>query len=224
MYPEDRVLVGVMTRPGDLQIAREQHWYRIPQSSAPRGIDADYIAFYLTGKFDDALKWGIRYYARRVGHELVRRRELLPAEATHPRAEQAYYKIQLGPLLEKTPPIASTKWRRITFIQTTWDRFQAAREIKDLYSKDPQFVDRIYHALRETGLRPMRDYRLEQGGTKYKVDLAIICKQGIVAATTGEGPPDSYLLGSEDLKLTLNTLRQAVIGYGGLRTLDAPLE
>ncbi|MBN1287303.1 MAG: hypothetical protein JXB47_18025 [Anaerolineae bacterium] len=223
MYPEDRVLVGVITRPEDLEIARMQRWYRIPQHSAPRGVDADYIAFYLTKAFGE-LKYSIPYYAQRVGHELARRRDLLPGEPEHPNAEQPYYKIQLGPLLEKMPPITSERWRRVTFIHTTWDRFRAATEIKDLFSKDPKFVDRVYHALRETGLRPQRNYRFEQGGRQYKVDIAVICEKGVVAATTGEGPPDSYLLHGGDIKSTLETLRQAVISCGGLRTLDAPLE
>lgn len=224
MYPEDRVLVGVMNRPKDLEIARSQQWYRIPQHSAPRGVDADYIAFYLTKALGDDLKWSIPFYAQRVGHELVRRIDLLPDEPAHPNAEQPYYKIQLGPLLEKTPPIVSERWRRITFIHTTWDRFRAAEDVKDLFSKDPKFVDRVYHALRETGLRPQRNYRLEQGGKKYKVDIAVVCEQGVVAATTGEGPPDSYLLNGDDVKSTLENLRQAVISCGGLRTLDIPLE
>jgi hypothetical protein len=223
MYPEDRVLVGVMNRPKDLEIAREQRWYRIPQGKAPRGVDAEYIAFYFTTEFGD-LKWGIHYYARRTGHELVLRRDLLPDEPEHPRADQPYYKIQLGPLVTKEPPIMSGSWRRITFIHTTWDRFQAATEIKDLFSKDSRFVDRVYHALRESGLHPRRDYRFEQGGTSYKVDIALVCEDGVIAATTTEGPPDSYLLRGPDVQATIETLRRAVTACGGLRTIDVPLE
>lgn len=224
MYPEDRVLVGVMTRPKDLEIARAQRWYRIPQDKAPRGVDAEYIAFYFTAAFGDALKWGIHYYARRAGHELVRRRDLLPDEPDHPRADQPYYKIQLGPLQRKTPPITNQSWRRVTFIHTTWDRFQAARDIKDLLSADPRFVDRVYHALKETGLRPVRNYRYEQGGDEYRVDIALLCEKGVIAATTGEGPPDGFLLGGADLRATIETLRRAVIDCGGLRTIGVPLE
>ncbi len=224
MYPEDRVLVGVVTRRADLETARAEGWYRIPQASAPRGVDADYLAFYCTAKCGDDLKWAIRYYARRTGHEMVRRRDLLPGEPDHPRADAPYYKIQLGPLQEKIPPIVSEKWRRITFIQTTWDRFQAAREINDLFSKDRRFVDRVYHALQEGGLRPKRNYRYQQGGGTYHVDIAVVCEEGVVAATTGEGPPDSYLLTESDLEATLETLREAVIRCGGLRTIDVPLE
>ena len=78
MYPEDRVLVGVMPHPRDLEIAREQHWYRVPEKHAPTGIHAEYVAFYFTKAFGVDLRWAIHFYARRTGHELVRRINLLP--------------------------------------------------------------------------------------------------------------------------------------------------
>ena len=85
-------------------------------------------------------------------------------------------------------------------------------------------MDRVYHALRESGLRPRRNYRYEQGGSSYKVDIAIVCERGVVAATTGEGPPDSHLLRGSDVRTTLEALRRAVVACGGLRTIDVPLE
>ena len=59
MYPDDRVLVAVMNRPQDLQIAREQGWYRVPAARAARGIFFEYVAFYLTAAFEE--KWSIPY-------------------------------------------------------------------------------------------------------------------------------------------------------------------
>ena len=121
MHPEDRVLVAVMTRPQDLEIARHQRWYRVPERYAPRGIYFEYVAFYLTAAFGDE-RWSIPYYARCLGHELAARRDLLPGEPDHPRAGEPYYKLQLGALQRREPPIPSHRWRRITFIHTTWDR------------------------------------------------------------------------------------------------------
>jgi hypothetical protein len=62
------------------------------------------------------------------GHELVRRRDLLPDEPDHPRADEGYYKLQLGPLKQLELPIYSLRWRRITFIEISWDRFTAATD------------------------------------------------------------------------------------------------
>ena len=51
MYPEDRVLVTYMPKPADFAIVQTQGWYRIPKQHAPKGIHAEYIAFYFGRQF-----------------------------------------------------------------------------------------------------------------------------------------------------------------------------
>ena len=97
MHPDDRVLVAVINRLQDFEIARDQGWYRLPEHKAGRGAFFEYVAFYFTSAFHEQ-KWAIHYYARSLGHELVTRRELLPDESDHPRAGEPYYKLQLGTL------------------------------------------------------------------------------------------------------------------------------
>jgi hypothetical protein len=189
MYPEDRVLVAVMNRLSDFEIARDQAWYRVPAQKVLRGVSFEYVAFYFTAAFADH-KYAVHYYARRLGHELVTRRELLPDEPDHPRAGERYYKLQLGPLQKREPPIVSLRWRRISFIHTTWDRFQAAEEINDLFAEGEEFVDRLYHALREEGLVPERQYPLREAGVAYVADLAVPCREGVLGidvSDTGSG-------------------------------------
>jgi len=142
MYPEDRVLVGVINHKRDFELAQQERWYRIPCDRAPRQIDAAYMAFYFSRSFKDQ-NGGIHYFAQRLGHELARRRDLLPHEPDHPRAERLYYKIQLGAMEAKQPPILNPAKRPITFIITTWDRFTVAHTIEDLYSMDDRFVERV---------------------------------------------------------------------------------
>lgn len=185
MHPDDRVLVAVMNRPQDLEIAQQQGWYRIPERHAPRGVFFEYVAFYLTAAFGEE-RWSIPYYARCLGHELLARRELLPAEPDHPRAGEPYYKLQLGRLQRREPPIPSHRWRRITFIHTTWDRFEAAQEINDLFAEGGEFVDRIYHALRDAGIAPERRYPVREAGAEYILDLAVPCREGVVAVEIEE--------------------------------------
>jgi hypothetical protein len=186
MYPEDRVLVAVVTRPKDFQVARDQGWYRLPEKKAPRGMFFEYVAFYFTAAFGEQA-YAVHYYAPRLGHELVTRRELLPDEPDHPRANERYYKLQLGPLQRREPPIVSLRWRRITFIHTTWDRFEAAREINDLFVEGDEFVDRLYHALREEGLAPERHYPIREKGIEYVANLAVPCRKGVLTlGVTGE--------------------------------------
>lgn len=137
--PDARVLVCLINNPRDLEIARWDHWYRIPVKRAPSEYLADYLAFYLTEKFGDE-KWAIHEYAAVRGHELVRRVDLFPNEPDHPRADALYYKMQLGPLQRLPRPIPSLRWRRITFIQTTGDRLMNALEIGELTAPSDRFV------------------------------------------------------------------------------------
>lgn len=146
MFPEDRVLVGVINRVRDLHYARDEHWYRIPKAQMPLGVNAEYLAFYLSRAFKEQ-NGGICYFAGMRGLELVRRVDLLPNEPNHRSASSEYYRIALGELQVKDPPVLNPTRRRIAFIYTTWDRFVLAREIRDLYSDANFYVDRAYHAL-----------------------------------------------------------------------------
>ncbi len=148
MYPEDRVLVAYVPTPADLRLIVEEGWYRIPQSAAPKGLHAEYFAFYLGSAFGPE-KWAIHHYAQRLGHELAVRRNLFPNELDHARADQLYYKVQLGPLQRLARPIMSLHWRRVTFIHTTWDRLVTAVEINDLLLDGDAYVDRAFAILRE---------------------------------------------------------------------------
>ena len=131
MNPDDTVLVAVLNNERDFAIARDEGWYRIPAERAPEGIHAQYLALYQTKSFgDDA--FAIHYYARINGVELLKRRELFPAELDHPRVDQAYYRLSIGALVRLPHAIISRKWRRIIFLVTTGERFQKAWEVNDL--------------------------------------------------------------------------------------------
>jgi hypothetical protein len=142
------MLVGVMPAKKDFEIARLLGWYRIPLRMAPKIVDVDYIAFYQTGVFGEGERWQITRFAVVKGVELTTRRELMRDEPDHPRADEEYYKIQLGPLQTRSAPIKAEKWKRITFLYTTGDLFNQARIINDLVvrSDDRQV---LWRALRE---------------------------------------------------------------------------
>jgi hypothetical protein len=124
---------------------------------------------YFTKVFKDD-KWAIHYYAAIQGHELVARRDLFPAEPDHPRAGQWYYKLQLGPLEHKLPPIVANRRRRVTFIVTSGDRFMNAHEINDLFEQASS-VGQLYVKLREMGIEVEREWLISQKGITYVVDL-----------------------------------------------------
>lgn len=182
MYPEDRVLIAYLPEPRDFELLKRESWYRIPEKRAPKGLYAEYLAFYFGRKFGDQ-KWAIHYYARQRGHELVRRIDLFPDQSEHPRALDFYYKIALGPLQQLSTPIVSLHWRRVTFIHTTWDRFQDAREINDLMIMGGEYVDRVYAALRDRGVLVERNYQAKEESSIYEVPLYVKCIQGRVDIT-----------------------------------------
>jgi hypothetical protein len=151
MLPYDRVLVAIMNSQRDWALVQDEGWYRIPVKHAPEGSPHfDWLAFYFTKTFGEN-RWAIHYYAPIEGHELVTRRDLFPSELNHPRAGQWYYKLQLGPLQHKIPPIVSARWRRVTFIVTTGDRFMNAHEINDLFEQESP-AGQLYVRLKELSI------------------------------------------------------------------------
>ncbi|MEA3377226.1 MAG: hypothetical protein U9R72_13635 [Chloroflexota bacterium] len=209
-YPSDPVLVGVMNSRRDFALARDEGWYRIPEERAPESAtEAVVLAFYFTKAFGDE-KWAVHYYAPVEGHELVRRRDLLPGEADHPRADDPYYKLQLGPVMKLDEPIPSLRWRRVTFIESTWDRFSAAEEINDLYASG---ADGLYVTLKDEKLHPEREFVLREDDAEYVVDMAIPCRQGTVCVALGDRPAPRDALRDPDP----DEIREAVEALGGER-------
>ena len=168
------VLVAVLNNEADLQRADEEGWYRIPQRRAPRRIAADFLAFYQTGAFGEQPQaCTVTYYATTRRYHLLTRRELLPQAEHHPRADDYYYRIDIGPLQKLACPIPSATLRRITFIHTTLERLTSAGDVRDLYVRDDPF-ERLWLTLREHGLRPLRN-RIIEG---YPVDITLRARGG----------------------------------------------
>jgi hypothetical protein len=115
---------------------------------APKVVDVDYLAFYQTGAFGDSRRWQIDRFAEVKGYELTTRGELMRDEPDHPRANEEYYKIQLGPLQTREAPIKADKWKRITFLYTTGQLFNRAKIINDLVVKSDE-RDILLNILRE---------------------------------------------------------------------------
>ncbi len=159
LVPTSLVLVCLLPAPRDLEIARLLGWYRIPLRTAPKVVSVDYLAFYQPGSFGE--RGGrIEYVAEVKGHELTTRAELLRDEADHPRANEEYYKIQVGALEKLPQPILAEKWRRITFFYTTGEYLLRAKSVNDLIVQSDE---------RQTLWRSLRERA--ENEQLYKVDL-----------------------------------------------------
>jgi hypothetical protein len=146
------ILVGLLPKPRDMEIARLLGWYRVPLRSAPKVINVDYLAFYQAGAFGEDHRWRIETFAEVRGNELTTRGELLRDEPDHPRAREEYYKIQIGPLEALPHPILAGRWRRITFLYTTGELLRRARTVNDLVVRSEE-REILWHSLRERALK-----------------------------------------------------------------------
>ncbi len=221
MFAEDRVLVGVINRKRDLEIVLGERWYRIPQNQMKRGINAEYIAFFLSKAFGER-NGGIHYFADRKGVELLYRRDLLPQEPNHPRANEAYYKIQLGTIHPKVPPVLNTSRRTLSFVYTTWDRFVNATQIRDLYSKEDYFVDRIYHALRNVGVSAERLWSSEYRNAPAR--LRVLCENGTFTASTQPEDGSMYLDNKHHEDTILAEILAEIAKQGGPVMINVPMD
>jgi hypothetical protein len=159
--PESRVLVAYLPSPRDLELAESKRWYRIrSREMADRlrgGISGfSYLAFYQPKSFGQE-KYCVRRYALVQAVHEVRRMELLPDQPDHPRAQDLYYKLELGPLQVLDRPVVSQRPRRILFIPTTWEKLQVSREINDLFIGS-RIENLLYRRLRELELTPEREW------------------------------------------------------------------
>jgi hypothetical protein len=153
---QERVLVAVVPSARDWAQVCAERWYRIPLARAPRHIAADYLAFYHL-KCIAATRWTIPCYAPIRGYQVLSRRALLSEEPNHPRADALYYRIDIGDLVALPQPIPSARLRRITFIETTLPRLLQAREVGDLWLRQPPSLGR-WRALQLGEPGPARAY------------------------------------------------------------------
>ena len=185
----------------------------------------DYLALYQTGKFGED-KWAINYIAPVRGHELTTRAQLLRTQPNHPRADEPYFKIQIGPLERLEQPIPSRAWRRLTFLYTTGEHLLRAQELNDLIVQSEE-RERLWKALRERGLQPERQYERELGG---EIDLAVLCalgKLGIMLNEPEDKPRAIHDAGgwhyltiptaavNAELPVVMQTIEQQVAKLGG---------
>jgi very-short-patch-repair endonuclease len=174
------VLVAIMNRLLDFAVARDQHWYRIPVSSADKwlknGWPPRWLAFYQTKVFGvDA--FAVNYYSRVLDVREVYRWQLFPDQPRDAKAMQRYYQLILSPLQRLPRPIISRRLRRIVFIPTTWHRFAGAEEINDLYDESP-LEDRLWAELKRLRIGAERQEFVTIKGRNYALDFAVYCVTG----------------------------------------------
>ncbi len=212
---ETPALVALVPSKRDWRIVRREHWYRIPTAAAPEGIErVRWLAFYLPAVFGED-RWKVSWLGRVRAATTAVRRELIPSEPGHPRADQPYWKLELGSLERLPRPIPSARRRRVVFIPTSLERLRAAGEINDLYRTSP-IEDRLYWRLRDAGGEPERQFFVRDADTDLGafVDIALFCRAGRIAV---ECDGDRWHANPE--RAELDRLRDNALVAGGWRVL-----
>lgn len=176
----EQVLVAIMKDRLDFEIARDQHWYRIPVTSADKWIGdrwpPAWLAFYQTKIFGSEA-YAVRYYSQVLHIKRRFRWQLFPDQPHDKKSQREYYQLILSPLQQLPEPILSRRWRRITFIRTKWDRFIAAAEINDLYDESP-LEDRLWVEMKRLQMPAERQVFVRADQRDYALDFALYCASG----------------------------------------------
>ncbi|MCZ6679412.1 MAG: DUF559 domain-containing protein, partial [Candidatus Poribacteria bacterium] len=85
--------------------------------------------------------------------------------------------LEIAPLQRLSGSIPSQRLRRVTFILTTWEKFQNAQEINDLFHTSP-LEDRMWDGLKRMRIEAERQYEIREPGANYYLDFAVKCKDG----------------------------------------------
>jgi hypothetical protein len=191
------VLIVVVKQPADLNRAIQERWYRIPMNRAPSRTAAEFLAFYQTGAFPLGERYLIRWMAPVRGYFLATRRQLIPEEPDHPRADEQYYKVSLGEPVPLPHPIPSRRLRRITFIPSTLSRLHQAEEINDLWIRSTA-QQRLWEALKQAGLDGECQFPLQDDLPSHVADFALFCRASWIAVTISETSREAGELGESD--------------------------
>ena len=176
------VLIVLLKDPRDLAFLRDFGWYRIPVASTPRRWPPQWLAFYLPKKFKEQA-YSIPYYGRVAAIEDVPRHELFPDELPSARSEKRYYRLDIEELKILPQPIISLRPRRLLFVPTTWQKFERAAQINDLFDDSP-LEDRLWKELQQAKIPAERQWNIQVKKAIYRLDFALFCRQGKVDVET----------------------------------------
>lgn len=172
------VLVGVLRNKRDLNVLLTKNWYRIPMAHATRR-QFDYLAFYQPLLFGRRGKC-IRYYARILNRQTTRRKNLLPDELNHPRANACYLWIRVGKVQKLPRPIKNIIPRRVSFCFTTLNHLLKSKNILQLYNVAPT-EEILGDGLRRVGIKAIAQHYVPIGKKRYCLDFAVFCRRGSIA-------------------------------------------
>ncbi len=214
-YVTKEVLVVLLPKISALDTLKSELWYHIPVEKAPNRWPPKVLAFYQGKVFGVEEAYKIRYSGEVSQIDIVPRKELFPDDYKNlHKAEKLYYRLQVGKLKERETPIVSYRPRRLSFIPTTFEKFQLAEQINDLFDGS-KLEDRLWAEFKYINILAERQWKLKIQEHAYYLDFAVFCKNGKLAIET-----DGYTTHYESsLQIDYDTWRQNEIEIDDWRFL-----
>ena len=169
--PRPDALVCVIKTKKDRDILLEEKWYRIPLSHAPRR-KPKFLAFYQGAAFKEAGE-RIELYGRIKYWRLKKRKEILPEEKKHPRANELYLQFFLSRVSKLRKPALNRGRVRISFGFTSLEKLRRSENIRGLFDITP--MDDILEAMLKKNKIPFkREFVVKRkNGRIFRLDFAL---------------------------------------------------
>lgn len=176
------MLLAIFKYTWSLTILQDEGWYHIPVKHAPKTWPPKWLCFY-QGKIFGKEAYRVEYYGEVENYETVRYDELFPNKIESEKSDLPYYRVRLKELKRWPRIIPSFRPRRLSFIPTTWAKFESAEQINDLFDESP-LEDIMWKELKNSDVRAERQWELPIQKRRYYLDFAIFCTNGFIDVET----------------------------------------
>jgi very-short-patch-repair endonuclease len=176
------MLLAIFKYTYSLTILQDEGWYHIPVNHAPKTWPPKWLCFY-QGKIFGKEAYRVERYGELESYEIVPYHELFPNKIESEKSNWLYYRVRLKELKRWPRIIPSFRPRRLTFIPTTWAKFESAEQINDLFDESP-LEDIMWKELKKLDVKAERQWELPIEKRRYYLDFAIFCNNGFIDVET----------------------------------------
>jgi very-short-patch-repair endonuclease len=176
------MLLAIFKYTWSLTRLREEGWYHLPVNRTPKTWPPKWMCFY-QGKAFGEEAYRVKYFGELESFEAVPYRELFPNQIESEKADLYYYRVRLKELIPLDRPILTFRPRRLSFIPTTWAKFESAEQINDLFDESP-LEDIMWQELKGLDVKAERQWEFSIKKKRYFLDFAVFCHQGFIDVET----------------------------------------
>jgi very-short-patch-repair endonuclease len=177
------MLLAIFKYKYSLTYLQEDGWYHIPVDRAPKSFKSTKWLCFYQGKAFAKEAYRVQYYGEIEDYDVVPYRELFPNRFESEKSDWLYYKVYLKELKRLPEPILSFRPRRLSFVPTTWEKFESATQINDLFNDSP-LEDILWQELKTLDMKAERQWMLPVKKQNYYLDFALFCNDGFIDIET----------------------------------------